>query len=78
MSFDVPNQIADEAYDIELTSLAVKAKIRQAKRTGRLQTTRLLLVHRDAMSEQEEENLHTFTPMGDDWYVVKDRANTFK
>lgn len=74
MNFYVPKQVADEAYDISLTRLAVKAKIREATRTGRLKTERFLLVHMDAMTESELERIAVYDEWNDNWFVVQDNA----
>ena len=74
MDFYVPKQVADEAYDFGLTKFAVKAKIRQAQRTGRLRTKRLLLVHVSAMSDAELKNIDSFDEWPDSWFLVEDNG----
>lgn len=74
MDFFVPDQIADEAYEFGLTKLAVKAKIRQAQRTGRLRTERCLFVHFGAMTESELKKIDSFDEFNDGWFLVEDKG----
>ena len=73
MKFEVPQQLADEAHDVMLTGLAVKAKIRQARRTGRLKTYKRDFVHLNAMTDAELERLALYDEYIDGWYVVKEK-----
>ena len=73
MTFNVPQQLADEAHNVALTNLAVKAKIRQARRTGRLKTHKRDFVHVNAMTDAELERLALYDEYIDNWYVVKEK-----